>query len=344
MNLLLLNITFLFLTILDVIAVDMWSFWPLSCPDGYKRKDIFRCAKQDCPAGYFGDFCEEKCRFPSYGKNCQLICDCGGKLCHVVKGCPPPPPSCHDGYLGKYCETKCPYPNYGQYCQRECLCPKSHCNFSSGCLKYMNDSFKNIQTKPSHKFSTQQNIMFNKATQRYPSGNPSTIFRKDTDPYLCPDGFHGSNCKTPCRYPSYGTFCQKKCFCSIHLCNISSGCSRSNQEDKNQSFATRRSTVSSESTSRTTDETVIIKLTTGGNIYSADITDVHSEGKMEAKKARNEVKEIPRVNKEVLWSIVVFAVLTVSLVIGHIYLTFSKRLQKRGIQSPENVYSIAGDE
>ncbi|XP_062587084.1 cell death abnormality protein 1-like isoform X2 [Saccostrea cucullata] len=318
----------LFLISWDVTTAFFWSEWPVrpECPDGYKSKEIkylqFKCVRQDCPAGYFGDNCKRRCAFPYYGKNCQSICDCGRKLCDFLKGCPTPFPFCPDGYLGKYCETECRYPNYGQQCQQECLCPKVHCNISSGCLKYMNDSFKRHPTKPSNNTSTHAKVdeTYNIATLE----NPSTISRKGTDQHICPDGFHGSNCKTPCRYPSYGAYCQKKCSCSRILCNATSGCPRSNHEEKNRSFATRRSTVFFASSARTTDE---------------------KEGKMEAK-ARHQVKGIPSVNIEILWSIVVLAVLTVSLVIGHIYLTFSKRLQRRRIhvQSSENVYSIADDE
>ncbi|XP_062587086.1 uncharacterized protein LOC134248699 isoform X3 [Saccostrea cucullata] len=289
----------LFLISWDVTTAFFWSEWPVrpECPDGYKSKEIkylqFKCVRQDCPAGYFGDNCKRRCAFPYYGKNCQSICDCGRKLCDFLKGCPTPFPFCPDGYLGKYCETECRYPNYGQQCQQECLCPKVHCNISSGCLKYMNDSFKRHPTKPSNNTSTHAKVdeTYNIATLE----NPSTISRKGT-------------------------------------------------EEKNRSFATRRSTVFFASSARTTDEKGI-KLITGGKVYQKEIAVVYTEGKMEAK-ARHQVKGIPSVNIEILWSIVVLAVLTVSLVIGHIYLTFSKRLQRRRIhvQSSENVYSIADDE
>nr|XP_022291137.1 uncharacterized protein LOC111102611 isoform X2 [Crassostrea virginica] len=40
----------------------------------------------------------------------------------------------------------------------------------------------------------------------------------------CAVGYHGPDCKTACRYPSFGLYCQDKCNCDELLCNFKSGC------------------------------------------------------------------------------------------------------------------------
>lgn len=39
----------------------------------------------DCPAGYFGNGCTEKCVLPSFGRACSDTCNCS--FCHHVFGC-----------------------------------------------------------------------------------------------------------------------------------------------------------------------------------------------------------------------------------------------------------------
>lgn len=39
----------------------------------------------DCPVGYFGESCTDKCTPPSYGELCSDVCDC--TLCHHIFGC-----------------------------------------------------------------------------------------------------------------------------------------------------------------------------------------------------------------------------------------------------------------
>ncbi|XP_062583209.1 multiple epidermal growth factor-like domains protein 10 [Saccostrea cucullata] len=40
-----------------------------------------------CQNGFIGMKCENKCRYPSYGSNCQLECLCIEDLCNHVSGC-----------------------------------------------------------------------------------------------------------------------------------------------------------------------------------------------------------------------------------------------------------------
>lgn len=39
----------------------------------------------DCPVGYFGKNCSEKCSPPGYGELCSQTCDCVS--CHHIFGC-----------------------------------------------------------------------------------------------------------------------------------------------------------------------------------------------------------------------------------------------------------------
>lgn len=40
---------------------------------------------EDCPAGYFGKNCTDKCKHPTFGFNCSEKCDCPD--CHYIVGC-----------------------------------------------------------------------------------------------------------------------------------------------------------------------------------------------------------------------------------------------------------------
>lgn len=40
-----------------------------------------------CKVGYSGTNCEEKCLYPSYGKDCQSSCNCSKIDCWYVGGC-----------------------------------------------------------------------------------------------------------------------------------------------------------------------------------------------------------------------------------------------------------------
>ena len=37
--------------------------------------------------GFYGENCTETCPFPSYGRDCQDICDCTVDDCNFVIGC-----------------------------------------------------------------------------------------------------------------------------------------------------------------------------------------------------------------------------------------------------------------
>lgn len=48
---------------------------------------VFLFIETNCPPGYLGRNCAERCRYPSYGIDCQGLCGCEEKLCDVATGC-----------------------------------------------------------------------------------------------------------------------------------------------------------------------------------------------------------------------------------------------------------------
>lgn len=41
----------------------------------------------ECPSGYYKSNCSETCVFPSFGDDCQNICNCDLSLCDHIFGC-----------------------------------------------------------------------------------------------------------------------------------------------------------------------------------------------------------------------------------------------------------------
>ncbi|XP_022295661.2 uncharacterized protein LOC111105593 isoform X2 [Crassostrea virginica] len=41
-----------------------------------------------CPVGLFGPNCSLPCRYPNYGLECQMECNCTDEVCHHATGCP----------------------------------------------------------------------------------------------------------------------------------------------------------------------------------------------------------------------------------------------------------------
>lgn len=41
----------------------------------------------ECPIGYHLNNCSEKCNFPTFGDECQFLCDCPVSDCHFASGC-----------------------------------------------------------------------------------------------------------------------------------------------------------------------------------------------------------------------------------------------------------------
>lgn len=40
-----------------------------------------------CQDGFVGKGCKTPCTYPTYGRNCDLICDCKKEYCNVSMGC-----------------------------------------------------------------------------------------------------------------------------------------------------------------------------------------------------------------------------------------------------------------
>ncbi|XP_065926830.1 protein draper isoform X2 [Magallana gigas] len=112
-----------------------------------------------CSAGLTGNNCSIQCRYPSFGNNCQSICNCNNSSCNAVTGCIVGSPTlypvsnsspvvesshfldnkiatpklCPVGYLGPECEYTCRYPSYGSGCQMKCNCTEELCDLVNGC-------------------------------------------------------------------------------------------------------------------------------------------------------------------------------------------------------------------
>lgn len=100
---------------------------------GCKRGDQQNLNCKDCPPGYLGRNCSDRCRYPSYGMECQKSCDCEERFCDIATGCFLPNDGCRDGFFGDRCVNKCRYPSYGKDCQDSCQCSETACNFMTGC-------------------------------------------------------------------------------------------------------------------------------------------------------------------------------------------------------------------
>nr|XP_022294047.1 protein draper-like isoform X2 [Crassostrea virginica] len=58
----------------------------LECCTGYFwNSTLITC--EPCNIGFNGPNCKEQCIYPSYGKDCQLTCNCSKESCSQVYGC-----------------------------------------------------------------------------------------------------------------------------------------------------------------------------------------------------------------------------------------------------------------
>ncbi|XP_048767851.1 angiopoietin-1 receptor-like [Ostrea edulis] len=79
----------LFITFsLQLVGGDgSWCGGSLKCCSGFKwDRNTEKCIP--CEVGYYGIDCAEPCPFPSYGKECQLLCNCSEAQCNHETGCP----------------------------------------------------------------------------------------------------------------------------------------------------------------------------------------------------------------------------------------------------------------
>lgn len=89
---------------------------------------------KECHPGYLGQNCSEICRYPTYGEECQKLCECEEeKYCDIATGCFSPDVGCRIGYFGSRCVNKCRFPTFGKGCQKTCQCSKLFCNYITGC-------------------------------------------------------------------------------------------------------------------------------------------------------------------------------------------------------------------
>eukprot|EP00105_Crassostrea_gigas_P043008 XP_019927156.1 PREDICTED: multiple epidermal growth factor-like domains protein 10 [Crassostrea gigas] len=134
---------------------------------------------KECPAGYTGVNCSQKCTPPSYGVLCSENCTCS--YCHHEVGCMSNPKvngperkidclynqykdgnickGCLAGYFGFNCSMECNFPNYGIACSKICNC--SSCHHVVGCISSLKSTEKGKVTKSTGNriFLTQDNLI-----------------------------------------------------------------------------------------------------------------------------------------------------------------------------------------
>ncbi|XP_062610861.1 uncharacterized protein LOC134272676 [Saccostrea cucullata] len=72
--------------ILDLAVLQDTNCGSLQCCGGSAWDDsTSRCI--GCPDGRIGRYCEIKCRYPSYGAQCQEQCQCTEEECSHITGC-----------------------------------------------------------------------------------------------------------------------------------------------------------------------------------------------------------------------------------------------------------------
>lgn len=177
------------------------------CCHGYKlNKKKTEC--EPCEKGYTGENCENACPFPTYGLDCQSICNCTELFCDHVNGCGNSTEKsfqntcngkngtvccygyklnsertecvpCEEGYTGKNCEIVCPFPSYGLDCQSICNCAETTCDHVNGCRGYSS---------------------------------------------ACDKGYKGQSCDVICPYPFHGMDCESICNCTETNCDHVNGC------------------------------------------------------------------------------------------------------------------------
>nr|XP_034306588.1 cell death abnormality protein 1-like isoform X2 [Crassostrea gigas] len=205
--------------------------------NSYKDGDLCR----DCPTGYYGTNCTDKCKHPTFGRLCSETCDCS--VCHHILGCISTAVNiadasttaltgtsftftekpkgdcwynsykdgdvcrdCPAGYYGNNCTDKCKHPTFGLLCLETCDCPV--CNHIVGCIStVVNKDFfpENKTTKRPEKMT-----------------NARLMTREIIISTDCPRGYFGKNCTDKCKPPTFGIVCSETCDCPV--CHHILGC------------------------------------------------------------------------------------------------------------------------
>ncbi|CAC5374839.1 MEGF10_11 [Mytilus coruscus] len=175
------------------------------CQPGYIGS---HCSKV-CPAGTFGNLCQQKCTWCDEGQFCDHIT---GQCLAIT--CPP-------GYTGHTCQKVCPKGTAGIDCLDKC--PKCDngglCDYKLGrciCLPGFRGDFCQAEC-PKSKYGIGCNTTCNCENQAY--CRPSDGFCK------CLPGYMGVTCSQTCTTGYYGENCAKQCQCTEKQeCNPVYGC------------------------------------------------------------------------------------------------------------------------
>ncbi|XP_056016985.1 uncharacterized protein LOC130046615 [Ostrea edulis] len=56
------------------------------CAETVWNEALGKCT--ECMSGYIGQYCNETCEYPRYGRRCMRKCDCEQDRCNFMIGCP----------------------------------------------------------------------------------------------------------------------------------------------------------------------------------------------------------------------------------------------------------------
>ncbi|XP_062598494.1 uncharacterized protein LOC134259914 [Saccostrea cucullata] len=130
-------------------------------------------------------------------------------------------------------------------------------------------------------------------------------------PNLCKnDGYFGTDCVLPCRYPNYGADCQKECNCDKNFCHHVSGCAMKHATDEVE----RITTLSVNDSGLLQNETKMNILYMSTNISTRDST------KYKSMWTGMDVK-----HKAMLVCIVFFGFVSIVIIVVYIKITVSNR-------------------
>nr|XP_022294531.1 protein draper-like isoform X2 [Crassostrea virginica] len=124
---------------------------------------------------------------------------------------------CDPGFYGTSCLNPCRYPTYGVYCQKFCDCSENICSNIFGCSGDNGNKTFGLETEYYTSTNTHNPCPLDRVWDK-----TNRICRE------CDPGFYGTSCLNPCRYPTYGVYCQKFCDCSENICSNIFGCSGDN--------------------------------------------------------------------------------------------------------------------
>ncbi|VDO40683.1 unnamed protein product [Onchocerca flexuosa] len=186
----------------------------MTCSNGRCDRKYGYCS---CPAGYYGEKCDQICPRFNYGRNCRHVCNCEKEY---SEGCEPKSGKCicKSGFYGPFCKRRCPVGFYGQSCTKKCECAKNQeCDSATGdCIRkcrpgYTGDDCQNPCPAGTYGYNCVQKCACETGASQVCHHVTGTCTCRP----VCPSGLYGPNCQHECVCRNNGT-CNSKdgsCIC-----------------------------------------------------------------------------------------------------------------------------------